>query len=235
MLALTYRLADVVVAVSEGQARWMLDAGLLPESKLVAIRPSVDCDVLLAMAPSERQPGPLRLASWGRYCRQKGFEVLIEAMKRVPSDVAMLELAGYGSEGEHLAEMARPLPHVRVGGRIEKPEVGAFLSRCDAVVLPSRWEAFGNVALEARAAGRPVIASDIDGLTEQVASDYGMLVPVENPERLAEAIMSLAGRDTAAMGAMARQSAMGHKQAHIAKWTALLDKLAEEPGKTLAA
>lgn len=236
MLALTYRLADAVVAVSEGQASWMLEAGLAPREKLTFINPTVDYQALLDVPALERRRGgPLRLASWGRYCEQKGFEVLIEAMKAVPADIAVLELAGYGPEGEMLSELARSLPNVKIGGRVEKTSLGRFLAGCDAVVLPSRWEAFGNVALEARAAARPIVVSEVDGLTEQVAPAHGLLVPSEDPARLAEAIRQLAGRDIASMGAAARQSVANHLSNHVARWTALLERLAGEKNLTKAA
>lgn len=236
MLALTYRLADVVVAVSQGQAAWLAEVGLVPSDKLRAIRPSVDYRPLLDVpAVQHRLSTPLRLASYGRYCEQKGFEVAVEAMKLVPADVATLELAGYGPGQSELERLASGWPNIRVGGRIEKADLGSYLARSHVVLLPSRWEAFGNVALEARAAGRPIVVANVDGLTEQVAPAHGMLVPAEDPRCLAEAICELATRDVDAMGIAARQSVATHYDEHLAAWTALLENLGGARGRSAAA
>ena len=60
--------------------------------------------------------------------------------------------------------------------------MGAF----DVFVVPSRWEGFGRVAVEAMLAGVPVIASDVGGLPE-VVGDAGILTPVDDPVALAAA------------------------------------------------
>lgn len=234
MLRLAYSLADKVVAVSHGQARWMLDAELVAADKLMVIEPSVDLSALalLPARPAVRS-GPLRLAAYGRYCRQKGFDVLVEAFREVPPDVAVLTLAGYGPDEDALRRAARGLSHVAVGGPVD--DLGRFLGQHDAVVVPSRWEAFGLVALEARAAGLPVIASDADGLSEQVAPGHGLLVAAEDPRSLAGAIRTLAGCDRTTMGAMARRSAHGHFDRHVAAWSDLITGLGTRPGLTAAA
>ncbi len=97
----------------------------------------------------------------------------------------------------------------------------------DAVVIPSRWEAFGIVAAEARAAARPVIATDIDGLSEQIAPGAGLLVPSEDPARLVEAICNLAKADIAEMGRVGRRTVLDHFDTHVERWEALLRRCAD--------
>lgn len=222
MLRLTYRLADTVVAVSEGQARWMLAAGLLPAEKLKVIPSASDCSHLFDIAPpSFDATRPMRLAAFGRYSYQKGYDVLIEAMRLVPPDVATLTMAGYGEDEQALRTAARGLPHVEIGGSIK--DLRAFLGACDAVAVPSRWEAFGLVCAEARSAARPVIVSELDGLAEQVSRESGIGVAAEDPRALADAIMRLARCDLAAMGRAGRVSAQRHFEAHVQGWSDLLD------------
>ena len=224
MLKLAYSLVDAVVCVSHGQARWIRDARLAPAEKIRVIRSATDCRHLFDIAPPSRGlERPMRLAAYGRYTRQKGFDVLIEAMHSVQPDIASLTIAGYGPDEDALKRAAAGLPHVHVGAGITDLE--AFLSDCDAVVVPSRWEAFGLVASEARSAARPIIVSDLDGLSEQVSRDAGIAVVSEDPRLLADAIYRLGGSDLAAMGRAARTSVAGHFEQHVRGYNDLLVSL----------
>ena len=220
MLRLAYRMANDVVAVSHGQARWMQQAGLVDASRLIVIPNACDAEQFESVAPLSDRAGPLRLGAYGRYAPQKGFDLLVAAMRLVPPSVATLTLAGAGPDHAALLEAAQGLSHVSIGGPIEKPR--GFLEGIQAVIVPSRWEAFGLVAAEARAAGRPVLTAAIDGLIEQVGPGCGSLGPLDTPERIASAIIAFAERDTHAMGAAARRSVAGAFEATIAGWAALL-------------
>ncbi|MEL6859432.1 MAG: glycosyltransferase [Pseudomonadota bacterium] len=166
MLKSAYRLVDLVVAVSNNQRDWILEHKLASAAKTVAIPQSRTCEDLLDLAPARRADGPLKIGAFGRFHRQKGFDLLIEAMARVPAHVAELKIAGDGPEAAHLKLLAADLPHVEICDPFSSPE--AFLDSVDAVAIPSRWEAFGLVGTEARAAGRPIIAAKIDGLADQL-------------------------------------------------------------------
>jgi glycosyltransferase involved in cell wall biosynthesis len=76
---------------------------------------------------------------------------------------------------------------------IQNP-VWPWLAEADIVVVPSRWEPFGNVAVEGMLARRPVVASSVQGLTEIVRpGQTGLLVPPDDPAALAAAIATLLG------------------------------------------
>jgi len=78
--------------------------------------------------------------------------------------------------------------HVRFEGFCE--DVPRLLGELDLLVLPSLWEGFGLVLLEAMAAGRPVVASAVGPIPEVVADgETGLLVPPEDPAALADAIV----------------------------------------------
>ncbi|MFM9942906.1 MAG: glycosyltransferase family 4 protein [Hyphomicrobiaceae bacterium] len=234
MLRLTYQLADVVVAVSRGQARWMQEASLIPAERLVVIQPSVDIAHLLDLAQAPLRPDrPLRLAAYGRYCRQKGFDVLIEAMRLLPSKTATLDIAGYGPDEVALRRAATDSSDVRIEPAVE--HLGDFLAAHDAIIIPSRWEAFGLVALEARAAGRPIIVANVDGLVEQAAPSHGVIAAVEEPAALAKAILALSEAELPEMGAAARRSVVNHFNSHLVQWTELLGRLTGRVVKSEAA
>jgi glycosyltransferase involved in cell wall biosynthesis len=224
MLRLTYSLMDRVISVSNEQCKWLMEATSRPRQKFAVIRPFTEMELLRALPLPVRQPGPLRLCSLGRYTSQKGFDILIAAMRLVPHDVATLRLAGLGPDEESLRKQASDLPHVRIEGPVSGP--AGLLCDCDAVAIPSRFEAFGCVAAEARAAARPVILSAVDGLVDQSVSSPELRVPPQDPTALAKAIIWLAQQDITVLGALARQSVDGMEAATIAAWNGLLRETA---------
>ena len=229
MLRLAYRCADRVVAVSEGQATWMRSAQLLPPSKLVVIPPVSACASLATLPLPQKRAlsadNPLRLGACGRFSQQKGFEHLLEAMRRLQNIPVHLTLAGYGPGETALRPQSADLSNVEITGPFNDP--AAFLGTVDAVVMPSRWEAYGLLAMEVRLAGRALIVTDVDGLPEQVRPARGYVVQPNDADALADAIKALSTRDLAAMGADARASARHHFDDSLAAWSKLLSELTQ--------
>jgi glycosyltransferase involved in cell wall biosynthesis len=160
-------------------------------------------------------PTRFHLAFAGRLVRQKGVDILLAAMAllagRFPS--LRLSIAGEGDERPALeAEAARLGLAGRIDfvGRLAHDAIYPFLARADLVVVPSRIEPFGLVALEAAQVGRAVVASAVDGLPEVIAhGESGLLVAPEDPPALADAIAVLLDDPARArpLGAAARQRA----------------------------
>ena len=167
MLRQTYRLADRVVAVSHDQARWICEARLAHRSKVEVIGQARNVDTLKQMPTVCRSDGPLRIGAFGRFHEQKGFDLLIRAMERVSPGTAQLQLAGDGPQRAALEDAASGFDHIVITDPFACPR--EFLQSVDVVAIPSRWEAFGLVGAEARAAGRPIIAADVDGLRQQIS------------------------------------------------------------------
>ena len=214
MLRIAYRAVDQVIAVSSGQARWMVQAKLLP-AKRIRIIPCVNDLSHFETLAFPIAAGPLRLGAFGRFDRQKGYDILIEAMRYVPHNLAHLYLAGYGADDASLRASAQHSLNISIQGRVDPVD---FVSRMDAIVIPSRWEAGAVTCWETRAAGRPLIVSDVDGLPEQVPSDIGIVVPADDPTLLAEAICRLAMTDRTEMMIEARRSSVGAFAAAISAW-----------------
>jgi glycosyltransferase involved in cell wall biosynthesis len=127
----------------------------------------------------------------GRLELVKDHETLLRAVSLVPG--AVLALAGDGQLSEKLHTLANQLgiaSRVRfLGKRMDIPQL---LKAADVYVQPSRVEGFGIAALEAMAAGKPVIASDIPGLG-QVIGDAGLLFAAGDARQLAACITTLLG------------------------------------------
>jgi glycosyltransferase involved in cell wall biosynthesis len=122
------------------------------------------------------RPGELRLASVMRFYPRKRGRALLRAVARAQRELRgsvrlHLTLVGEGPEGPRLRRLARRLglsDQVRFTGYLPREEVREVLASSDAFVLASRLESFGIAALEARAAGVPVVALDHGGIKEFV-------------------------------------------------------------------
>ena len=220
MLRLAYRLVDTVVAVSNHQRNWILEHKLAPASKVVAIPQSRICDDLLSLPINAASEGPLQIRAFGRFHEQKGFDLLIEAMARIPANVAELKIAGTGPDEALLKQHAERLPHVEICEPFTSPD--AFLSEADLVAIPSRWEAFGLVGTEARAAGRPILAARIDGLNDQLdAASFG-----HSPNSVASIVRAIykaaSVTNLPARGKAARSRAASEFDVMISNWSKLL-------------
>jgi glycosyltransferase involved in cell wall biosynthesis len=138
---------------------------------------------------------PLRLLAAGRLSPEKGFDVLIEAM-RIAVDHGLdvrLDIVGSGPERRRLTMLAAPLgDRIRLIPALPHAELMCRLDGVHALVAPSRREGLGMVALEAFTRGRPVVASRVGGLAESVEDGVdGYLVPPEDPVALAAALARL--------------------------------------------
>jgi glycosyltransferase involved in cell wall biosynthesis len=220
MLRFAYRLVDQVVAVSKTQRDWMIEHNLAPPAKIVAIPQSRICDDLLAITPCNRDTGPLQIRAFGRFHKQKGFDLLIKAMSRVPSDMAVLKIAGTGPDAEDLKALSQKLSHVEICDPFDSP--AAFLSEADLVAIPSRWEAFGLVGTEARAAGRPILAARVDGLCDQLDEDGFGHTPGSVSSIVSAIYRSANAANINERGRAARFRAAGEYDQMIDRWAALL-------------
>lgn len=133
----------------------------------------------------------------GRLRKEKGQDVLIQAMAIVVQSIpeACLLIVGDGPDRDKLQKISYDLSlhnHIYWAGRVEPEDVIPYYAIMDVMVVSSRFEGFGLTAAEAMASGLPVLASNVDGLTEVVVhEETGYLVPQENSGLLADRILAL--------------------------------------------
>ena len=135
--------------------------------------------------------GGVVVGSVGRLTYQKGFDILIQAFAMLPGTDCFLLIVGEGEEMENLQQLSQDLG---VDDRVIltdfRSDIPELLQIIDYYVQPSRWEGMPNTLLEAMASGRPIIASDVDGIRELIQNnEQGWLVPPENPVSLILAII----------------------------------------------
>lgn len=167
LLKTAFTLFDRVVAVSDGQAAWLHRAALCPDHKLSVIRSCVDLAPFQSL-PRARQT-PRVIGAIGRLDRQKGFDALIAAFRDTARDDIALHVYGTGDQSEALQALAGDDTRIQFKGHVDDP-LSAYRD-VDVLVVPSLWEAYGLVAIEALCAGRIVLCADIDGLRDH--AEYG--------------------------------------------------------------
>lgn len=162
MLRASMALFDRVVSISGAQMRWLREDVGIAESAMSLIPSCVALDAFLTIAPAEL---PIkRIGAIGRLHPQKGFDILIPAFRAAALPGVVLDVFGDGPDRDKLHALAEGDPNIVFHGHVDDPIEA--LSAVDAVAMPSRREPYGLVALEAMAAGRPLLVSTADGLLD---------------------------------------------------------------------
>ncbi len=221
MLGMAYRMADAVVCVSQGQAVWLREVTGL--ASITVIHPFAENDGLAELPwAGAAARGPLRIGAYGRFCEQKGFDLLIRAHRSGWMPDTQLVIGGFGPDEAALRALAAGDPMIRFVGRVG--DVAGFLAQVDAVAVPSRWEAYGMVANEAREAGRALLVAPVDGLPEQVGG-AGFTVDFTDPAAMLRSMAALRGADLATLGAAGRAATQNSGARRAGQWAALLNRL----------
>lgn len=157
-------------------------------------------------APERPVRGPI-VGTVGRLEPQKGFDIFIRALRDVPQATAVI--VGDGAERAELQALAR---RIGIDDRILwlgwSDDRRSYLPWFDVFVLPSRFEGFPLALLEALLAERAVVATDVGSVGEAVLDgESGLLVPSDEPDPLAAAIIRLLADDALRrrMGARGRE------------------------------
>lgn len=182
-----YRRCDHLIGNTRGITDWIIAQGW-PAAR-VHYLPNFSPDLRgAAPAALPTPPGAPVVLALGRLHRNKAFDILIRALPLLPGVHAVI--AGDGPERPALQALAS---QEGVADRLHllgwRTDQAALLAACTVLACPSRHEPLGNVVLEAFSAARPVAAADAAGPTELIADDAtGLLVPRDDPTRLAQAI-----------------------------------------------
>lgn len=195
---------DKVVAVSEAVKGYLASEGI-DGSAIEVIHNGIDTARFKSPADRGRRTGTI-IGSVGRLTAQKDYATLLEAISLLKGHNVSCLLVG---EGEERADLEKIIRKKGLASQVmllgAQDAIGEFLAKLDIFVLPSRWEGFGLVVLEAGASRLPVIASKVDGIKEIITDNKnGLLFEAGNAGDLAEKIKELAA-DTQKAGRLAKE------------------------------
>lgn len=213
-----YRRADLVVALSPHMEQLALRGGAA-DQRVRLIPNGIDAlDAGLAGPPELHAPAsgePIRILFVGRLSIEKGVDILLRACARLAGkDLRFaLRVVGDGGLRTDLEQMARSLgisKQTRFLGTMRRADLGVEYAACHVVCVPSRSDPLPTVALEALAAGRPVVGTKVGGIPFAVRhEESGLLVAPEDDGELTDAFERLMGdsRLLVAMGQHAYEEA----------------------------
>ncbi len=181
---------DKIINIS-GHEEKMAKAHGLPKDKLVTVLNGIQQNYRRANSRVRFDPSKINLLFVGRHDPQKGLDIVLDAMSRIADCPVHLHVLGESvvSKGRFGNGVSG---NVSLHGWMPRERVFDFVAESDAVVMPSRWEGFGLVAVEAMRMGRPVIASNRGALPEIISDGRtGFIVDIDRPETLVELLRSL--------------------------------------------
>ncbi|MCY4147669.1 MAG: glycosyltransferase family 4 protein [Chloroflexi bacterium] len=196
---------DAGIAISGAMANFATEIEGAPRDKLRIVRYGMDYHWLSDETIQRVRHGlraelglPLDTPLLGMVCRlvrQKGVPYSLEALRRIQSDFPQARLVIIG-DGEKAGELRQLATALGVAERVHwlswRDDAAELMTALDVLLVPSLWEGFGLVVLEAMARRVPVIASRVSALPEVVVhGETGLLIEARDVDGLAQAIAQL--------------------------------------------
>jgi D-inositol-3-phosphate glycosyltransferase len=228
MVEKAYRLSDRVIAQSEISKRELMTVLRVPEAKIALIPHGNYIRLIDAMPPREEARARLGLPAeakvllfFGQIKEVKGLDILLQAMPRLirkhPNTILLVAGKVWKDDFQRYQEQIDALGisdncemHIRF---IPDPEVADYYAAADVVVLPYRRIYQSGVLLMAMSYGKPVMVSDIEGMTEVVADGTnGYVFPAGDAEALADRLAEVLSNPEGLR--LVGEKALAHMQEH---------------------
>jgi glycosyltransferase involved in cell wall biosynthesis len=229
---------DLAIAVSESTAEFTIRARLMPAERTKVVylgspldefaRPRTAEEIAAARAALGIDPTTVAVGTVTRLMPSKGNQYLVDAVKEITTRIrnARVYIAGEGELEGDLRAQARALG---LGDRLVflgfQRDVAAVLTAYDIVVFPSLWEGTPLTAFEALASGKPIVATDADGLLDILTDRKdALIVPKKNPGALARAVIDLVEQPGLAQR-LAREAQRTGARYDIARFVRKMERL----------
>lgn len=194
---LAARWSDAIICASRRELEMAVAAGI--KGPLTVVQNAIDLAEFPPPTNASRAEARVRLGlaagplvvCVGRLCRQKAQDVLLDAWPAVRVQVPRAALAFVGDGPDEVTIRRRATDEIILAGR--RDDYADWLVAADVVAMPSRWEGQSLTLLASMACGRSIVASDVEGMQDALATGTsepaGAIVAVENPVALAAALV----------------------------------------------
>jgi glycosyltransferase involved in cell wall biosynthesis len=211
--------ADVVIGASQFTLQTLLEEGV-PASKLRFLPLGFEVDHIPFELNKKRKEGPIRLLYAGRITQRKGIKYLLEAMKQFRPEEVELHIIGYvHGSGKALKNYSNFILHPP----LQQYELFKKYQEFDAFVLPSVFEGFGLVIVEAMAAGLPVITTPHSIGPELIThGENGYIVPIRQTDAIVRSVSEYIQKNDQQMSEMRRKA---HESALQYSWNSYQNRL----------
>ncbi|MBI1885027.1 MAG: glycosyltransferase [Chloroflexi bacterium] len=223
--------ADRIVCASEGEREVLERLYCVPPERIAVIPCGVDLERFAPLDPAAARSelgldnGAPIVLFVGRIEPLKGIDMLLQAVARLETRFRLMIVGGDEKDSGRRAGLAALARELEIGERVEfvdavpHDQLPLYYNAAAVCVIPSHYESFGLVALEAMACGVPVVASDVGGLRDTVRDGQtGYLVPWSCPEPFAERLELLLGNQElrGSLGLLARSAVERFRWSEVA-------------------
>lgn len=194
-------ITDAVICVSKFERNAAIENGLNGKKLHVVYNgvPIVDVNAALTNPYEENV---INLLFVGRFDYQKGFDILSSMIEKLKGQPYHLTVVGGAVHGE---DVYPDLPQTTYTGWLSSDDISPYFRYADVLIVPSRWEGFAMVSLEAMSYGIPVVSSNCTSFPEMVFPGVnGYMFNLSSPETLPEIVEGQSKDDWALMGVNAR-------------------------------
>ncbi|MFC0213512.1 glycosyltransferase [Paenibacillus chartarius] len=182
------RKTDVIINISQYEYNQSLEYKI-PADKSVVVYNGVPGEAQIQELDAIPSKDKINMLFVGRFDKQKGLDILLDVFSRNTFPNIQLYIIGGGVLGDVNVKFPDNVVHL---GWIDNKFLDSYYAKCDVLIMPSRWEGFGLVAVEAMKNKKAVIASNRGALPEIVLhGKTGYIFDISKPEQLIEILRTL--------------------------------------------
>jgi len=210
LIRISVKYCEQVICISKALKTILIDQYNCPIEKISVI-PNGISDEFINLSIKQNFSSPVRLMFIGNLTKNKSVDVILKSLGNLKAPDFLLTIIGSGPEESHLTKLSNNLgisSNVRFLGHLPPEEIPDLLQDSDIFVFSSKAEGRPNVILEAMAAGKPVIASNIQGINDLISDgNTGLLYTYGNTTELHSRIIEIIDNPELAhrLGQRARQ------------------------------
>jgi len=179
---------DKIINISNYEQNQAIKYGL-NKNKMVMIYNGVEDKVNKSNLKLNWDRNKINLLFVGRLDRQKGLDLFLDVYNKIKLENIHLYVIGASILDNNLPQSTKYVTYL---GWVDNKDIDAYYQACDAVIMPSRWEGFGLVAIEAMKNSKAVIVSNRGALPELIEDDFtGYIFNIENKNSLKNSLLKL--------------------------------------------